>query len=259
MKYTINYAELFKTIFNEAAEVGKYYKYFYNYSFANTILLYFQGVRSPVGTFKKWVQQGRSVKKGSKAKLIYFPAKLEKEKIDAKTGETVKVEYITYVLKPCLFALDDTDGNGDLYDEDTQLPGFDKVKLFQQLGITETKYHNVSGNIQGYSIPDDNTIAINPLVAYPIKTILHETAHCLLHKVEAATFSHPNDLLSDDIKEVEAESVAYIVGSFMNVISEEAKIFSRGYIQSWLQNQALEERTIKRIFFAVDKIIKALK
>jgi hypothetical protein len=57
-----------------------------------------------------------------------------------------------------------------------------------------------------------------------------------------------------DIREVEAESVAYILCSLLELpgLTE-----SRGYIQSWLSGAEISDKSAQRIFSAADKILKA--
>lgn len=56
------------------------------------------------------------------------------------------------------------------------------------------------------------------------------------------------------IKEVEAESVAFILCSILELPGQPE---SRGYIQNWLAGQEIPEANAKRIFGAADRILKA--
>jgi hypothetical protein len=53
---------------------------------------------------------------------------------------------------------------------------------------------------------------------------------------------------------VEAEAVALLCCESLGLPGAE---FSRGYIQSWGQGQAISERSAQRIFHAADRILKA--
>lgn len=66
--------------------------------------------------------------------------------------------------------------------------------------------------------------------------------------------SDDNKKTPRDIKEVEAESVAYILCSILDLpgLTE-----SRGYIQHWLNYQQIPEKSAQKIFSAADKILKA--
>jgi len=57
-----------------------------------------------------------------------------------------------------------------------------------------------------------------------------------------------------DVKEVQAESVAFILCSILGLPGLDE---SRGYIQHWLNGADVTEKTAQQIFTAADKILKA--
>jgi hypothetical protein len=115
----------------------------------------------------------------------------------------------------------------------------------------------INGNCQGYAYSSHKQIAINPMAAYPNKTLLHEVAHCLLHG-DDVEFSHGSEL-PRSIKELEAESVAYIVGCTLNILSEQEQLYSRGYIRNWFKGaNSVPEENCQRIIKAVDTILDAI-
>ena len=57
-----------------------------------------------------------------------------------------------------------------------------------------------------------------------------------------------------DIREVEAESTAYILCALLGLPGLDE---SRGYIQSWLNQQQLTDKSVMRIFGAANKIMTA--
>jgi hypothetical protein len=63
-----------------------------------------------------------------------------------------------------------------------------------------------------------------------------------------------DDRTPKDIREVEAESVAYILCSVLDLpgLTE-----SRGYIQNCLDGSEISDKSAQRIFSAADKILKA--
>jgi hypothetical protein len=73
------------------------------------------------------------------------------------------------------------------------------------------------------------------------------------HTKENALMSD-SELTPKNIKEVEAESVAYILCELLNL--EGAKE-SRGYIQHWLNSDTIPDKSAQKIFGAADKILKA--
>ena len=115
----------------------------------------------------------------------------------------------------------------------------------------------VDGNVQGYANVAKKELAINPIAQHPEMTILHEVAHIALkHEVAHIALKHNTAEYDRSIKEVEAETVAYIIGSILKVDENQLKD-SRGYIQLWLSNQALPEKNAKNIFTVANKILKS--
>ena len=121
----------------------------------------------------------------------------------------------------------------------------------QTLDITLIRFDSASGNCQGYA--QGKNIAINPVAALPHKTRFHELAHVVLGHTLEGTMSD-DERTPKDIREVEAESVAYILCSVLNL---PGLIESRGYIQSWLAGAEISDKSAQRIFGAADKILKA--
>lgn len=134
----------------------------------------------------------------------------------------------------------------------SRLNGIKKTAL-DTLGITEGTFNYHSGNCQGYA--SGTSIAINPLAEYPHKTRFHELAHIVLgHTLEHTMVD--SETTPTDIREVEAESVAYILCSLLDLPGVDE---SRGYIQHWLRGQAVSEKSAQKIFSTADKILKAGK
>lgn len=250
------FAQLLNDAVNKEGIISKAYSQFHNYSFTNQILAYIgcaeRGIDvGPIATFKKWQSLGRQVKKGERAISLYLPVVL-KEK-DAEGKETGRTKQI-FLLRPNWFALSQTEG--EAYQAEVKSPEWNAEQALQNLGITVEKFSHVNGNCQGYAKPNDNVIAINPVAQFPHKTRIHEIAHVLLHKTEHDGLLVDNDQLPRDIKEVEAESVAYIIISLLNLPGQ---VESRGYIQNWLQSESIADKSAQRIFGAVEKILKAGK
>jgi hypothetical protein len=252
------YQDLFNTAITNPGKLADYYHCFYSYSFGNMLFLMEQGITSPVATFKRWSSQGRKIIKGSKAKSIWIPntKKGTKEDVD---GDLVEFSYTRFFAKACIFELNDTTG-GEYYSPSVALPQFDKTKILDSFEIEEIEFSaEKSLNTQGYAFSTLREIAINPIAAYPVKTFLHEVAHCLLHarNDDGLVIAHGLEI-PKSLREVEAESTAFIVGSFLGILDENAQAFSRSYIQNYLAEFPMQDKTCQRIFGAVDKILKAL-
>ena len=231
--------------------ISKCYQAFHNYSMGNQLLAWSQlqgrgmGL-APIATYKRWSELGRQVKKGEKAIALVMPVTIsKKDGAGEKTGEVFSM----FTLRNNWFTLDQTEGTE--YNPEPVIPAWCKVKALETLQITEIKFDSPNGNSQGYA--QGKNIAINPVAALPHKTRFHELAHVVLgHTAEHAM--HDDDRTPKDIKEVEAESVAYILCSVLDL---PGLIESRGYIQSWLSGGEITDKSAQRIFGAADKILKA--
>ena len=247
-----NYKELLLNAINPANEkkISKAYKVFHNYSITNQFLAMQQMDEiSPISTFKKWSDMGRKVKKGSKAIALYMPINIkEKDENGKETGE----EKTFFILKRNWFSFDQTQTEGDNQEiEAIQVNEWNQQKALEALDIKKIKFEKVNGNTQGYAF--SRNIAINPIAENPLKTAVHEMAHIILgHTAETENEYIQN--LTKEQREVEAESVAFIFCA-VNECSDLAN--SRGYIQHYLKNNELDEKSAKRIFTTANKIIKA--
>jgi Zn-dependent peptidase ImmA (M78 family) len=86
--------------------------------------------------------------------------------------------------------------------------------------------------------------------------MVHEIAHVLLHGNDDEFID--NKVLSRNIKEVQAEMVAFLVMSMLGVTDEEVLSESRGYIQNWLKDGKIEPSETKQVMRAVDKILEVI-
>ena len=243
------------TMLNDAVTqhgiISTCYTAFHGYSLGNQMLAYSQCVGrdlqiGPIATYKRWSELGRQVKKGEKALQLVMPVTINKKD---GTGEKTGEIFSMFTLRNNWFTFAQTEG--ETYNPESVIPAWDKTKALEVLGITEVNFDSVNGNSQGYAI--GKSIAINPVAALPHKTRFHELAHVVLgHTLENAM--HDNELTPRDIREVEAESVAYIL---CNLLDLAGLIESRGYIQNWLSNGDISDKSAQRIFSAADKILKA--
>jgi hypothetical protein len=156
-----------------------------------------------------------------------------------------------FTLKNNWFTLDQTEGED--FANEVNTPAWCSDTALAALDITQVRYDSANGNSQGYAT--GRNIAINPVAALPHKTRFHELAHVVLgHTLEGAM--HDSETTPRDIREVEAESVAYILCS---VLALPGLTESRGYIQGWLAGGEISDKSAQRIFGAADKILKAGK
>jgi antirestriction protein ArdC len=210
-----------------------------------------------LGTFKHWQEKGMNVLKGQKAIQMYMPLtkKIEVE----REGEIVEEIKTFFSMRPNWFAMSQTDGWRDGF-ADIETPpecNWDSRLALSKLGVSLEAFNLMEANCEGYSFVNTPTVAISPLAEHPIGVLVHELAHQLLHNEgDGKEFSHA-------AKEVEAESVAYIVCASLGLLDEVAVNNSRKYIQSYssemtgLDVESIKTAHSRRIFAAVDKILKA--
>jgi hypothetical protein len=262
------YETLIQKALNEPGTINKAFNLFHDYSFSNTLLAYFQmqarGLDvTPIGTFRKWKSLNKTVAKGSKALAILYPVfssfwKDEEVKNEdgSKTIKRVKITYISgFEVHHEHFALSQCKEYGTEEPQRVDLK-VDWDRVLNDLNISKVKWDEVEGNAQGYARPIKRELAINPLCTSRDKTMVHEIAHILLHGNDEEF--KDNKVLARNIKEVQAEMVAYLVMSMLGVTDEEVLSESRGYIQHWLSNDKVEPSETKQVMRAVDKILEAI-
>lgn len=238
------------TTFNEA------YRHFHNYSVQNCFLAMIQCMfrEIPLGainTYNGWKELGRNVKKGEKAISLLMPWKV-KEKTAKKEEETKKT---VFVFRPNWFVLSQTDGS-QVEDSANEIV-WDKFFALAELGIEEIPFSLPEGNTLGYA--QKNTFAVSPLCDSYKAVLFHELAHIVLGHTKNGSMLTDEPTLDRNLQEVEAELVAHLLMLTLNAYQPDSKVISdsRGYIQSWLCNKTLPMKSIKAIFSATNKILKA--
>lgn len=244
-------------------ELRKAYYAFHRYSALNQRLAAMQlrqrGLPvSPLGTFKAWQSKGINVLKGSKAIQMYMPLSKKVEEED-KDGNVKTSSKTFFAMRPNWFAMSQTDGWNDGV-ADLEAPEgceWEAERALAKLGVSLESFNMTNAACGGYSFVERPVVTVSPLADHPIGVLVHELAHQLLHNEgDGKDFAHA-------AKEVEAESVAYIVCDSLGLLDEQAVNNSRHYIQSYAsQMVGFDTDSIKavhsrRIFGAVDKILKA--
>lgn len=245
----INFKDFVKEIFENEGKLSSAYSAFHRYSLANCWLAMKQtGNLEPINTYKGWQKLGRQVKKGSKAIELMMPITC-KRKFEDKNGEEAEATFQRFIYRKNWFSLSQTEG-----EEYSPEPfnGFCVEKAMAELKINREKFSHHSGNCQGYAIPSEKVIAINPVAYNPFKTTIHEIAHCLMHDSEQA---HDSAALPICEKELEAEGVAYMVCAALN--KRDGLEYSRGYIQHWIKRDDVAQKHFRRIMATANKILQA--
>jgi hypothetical protein len=177
------------------------YAKFYQYSAFNVwLILMAKPEASHVAGFKKWQTLGRYVRQGEHGIPILAPI------FTTATNEKVEEEQRLVGFKT-VFVFDVSQTEGEPLPEPPDWKSPEKnTELMNKLtryaddkGI-QIQVKHIGHDIQGVSI--GGKIIVDPEAG--TKTLIHEIAHELLHHVEGV-------LTNQTIRELEAESVAYVV------------------------------------------------
>lgn len=227
----------------------KAYSAFHGYSMSNRIAALVQCYErriepGPINTFPGWRNLNRRVKKGEKAIWLCMP--LTRKKKDESGEDHTFIS--SFVWKPHWFVLAQTEGDAV---QPPRIPAWDKAQALAALGITEAKFGEVDGNVQGYA--KGREVAISPIAALPIKTLFHELAHVELGHTAESDFND-SERTPRNLREAEAEAVALLLCESLQLEGAE---FCRGYIQNWLKGDVIPEKSAQKIFGAADRILRA--
>ena len=252
----------------ELFESEKYKSYlttmskFHNYSVNNTLLIALQRPdASLVAGYQAWQKNfNRHVNKGERGIRILAPApykiKEERDKLDPVTGEvmldkdgtpqTEEVEIkIPAFRAVSVFDVSQTDGEPLPELEAKELlstvEGYeDFINAITYVAHAPIGFEDIPGASKGYFNIEKNRIAVQEGMSesQTLKTMVHETAHSMLHNKEV----NKEDILAPakdrNTKEVEAESIAFTV---YNHFSIDTSDYSVGYIAGWSNGKDMKE------------------
>lgn len=237
---------------------------FHSYSFRNTILIRAQmPYATHVAGFRRWQELGRQVRKGEKA-LKIFGYRERKTTVDedqddnneTSTNNTFPMRYFPVVSVFDISQTDLIDGNEDQRLA-KQLRGEDTAGIYDALAAWITSqgwiiHIEPTAGANGYTDSTNKKIVLSPNLepAQATKTLIHETAHALMHSDITDYQTHRG------IYETEAESVAYVVaGAF----GADTSAYSIGYVAGWANfDPKVIEETGKRVLRCAHQIIDAL-
>lgn len=230
---------------------------FPRYSVNNSLLIMMQRPDAQLcQSFTGWKQMGRYVKKGEKGISILAPApyKIEKEqtKLDDKgkpvfdaDGEPVKekVEVTIRAFKVVkTFDLAQTDGKELPTIGPSELvgsiEGYPKIlQALQDISPVPVSFEMIGGEAKGFYHLEDKKIVVQDGMSevQTIKTLLHEMAHQKLHDKDAVP--EAKDITRSG-KEVEAESVAYVVCQHYGINTSD---YSFSYVAGWSEGKETPE------------------
>ena len=230
---------------------------FPRYSVNNSLLIMMQRPDAQLcQSFTGWKQMGRYVKKGEKGISILAPApyKIEKEqtKLDDKgkpvfdaDGEPVKekVEVTIRAFKVVkTFDMAQTDGKELPTIGSSELvgsiEGYPKIlQALQDISPVPVSFEMIGVEAKGFYHLEDKKIVVQDGMSevQTIKTLLHEMAHQKLHDKDAVP--ETKDITRSG-KEVEAESVAYVVCQHYGINTSD---YSFSYVAGWSEGKETPE------------------
>lgn len=237
-KYMEELTELLQTGLEEYATSEKYrdllrvMSLFHNYSANNCLLIALQCPHaSYVAGYTSWRNNfHRQVKKGEKAIRIISPIKYkkkneqdeEKEYLGFKSASVFDISSTVQIdsMEPVTIGVEDLQGHVENYK--------DFLDAFQSVSPVPVDFRLFDGDARGYYSDTEKIIVIQDGMTerQSVKTLVHEIAHAMLHTKEKLQ-EHKKDRKQ---KELEAESVAYVVCEHFGFYSED---YSFPYIVGW--------------------------
>ena len=230
---------------------------FHNYSFGNVLEIARQmPTASRVAGFWTWKNLGRSVKAGSKGIRILAPIVGVRRKKDEEAEKDITKQNTRVLLgfrNAYVFDVSQTDGI-DLPElrEVTGDPGenIDRLAAFLKAQGIQLVYNEKIAPALGMSYGGRIAILPGQSKAEEFSTLVHETAHELLHKAERRTAT------TKTVRETEAEAVAFVVGKAVGLVAGTA---SADYIQLYHGNASLLAESLEVIQQTASVILAALE
>jgi len=230
---------------------------FHQYSFGNVMEIARQmPTATRVAGFWTWKNLGRNVKAGQKGIRILAPIVGVRRKKDAEANKDITKQNERALLgfrNAYVFDISQTDGvdlpslhevSGDPGENIDRLAAFVKSK-----GIQLVYNANIAPAL-GMSYGGRIAILPGQSKAETFATLVHETAHELLHRSERRTVT------TKIVRETEAEAVAFVVGKAVGLVNEEA---SASYIQLYKGNASLLAESLEVIQQTASAILAALE
>ena len=230
---------------------------FHTYSANNQVLIAMQMPdATAVAGYNSWIRNfDRHVKRGEKSITILAPMKV-KIKIDTDRrdadGKIIQEERETIKFRPVsVFDVSQTEGK-PLPEIITELTG--DVSRYEQLLYAARQaapypieIGAVEGSAKGWCNYAQEKIVIKEGMseAQTLKTAFHETAHARIHGGDTDK--------SREQKEVEAESIAYVVCSHFGLDTSD---YSFGYVATWAGRQDIN--LLKQSLQTISQTAKAI-
>ena len=230
---------------------------FHNYSFGNVLEIARQmPTATRVAGFWTWKNLGRSVNAGAKGIRILAPIVGVRRKKDEEAEKDITKQNTRALLgfrNAYVFDISQTNGV-DLpeMEQATGDPGesIERLSAFlmaQGIGLV---YNEKIAPALGMSYGGRIAILPGQTKAEEFSTLVHETAHELLHKAERRTAT------TKTVRETEAEAIAFVVGKAVGLVNGSA---SADYIQLYHGNASLLAESLEVIQQTSSVILAALE
>ena len=230
---------------------------FHNYSFGNVLEIARQMPSAKrVAGFWTWKNLGRSVKAGQKGIRILAPIVGVRRKKDAEANQDITKQNERVLLgfrNAYVFDVSQTDGvEVPALNEVTGDPGenIDILAAFLKSKGIQLVYTEKIAPALGMSYGGRIAILPGQSKAETFATLVHETAHELLHRSERRTVT------TKTVRETEAEAVAFVVGKAVGLVNDSA---SASYIQLYHGNASLLAESLEVIQQTASVILAALE
>jgi N-terminal domain of anti-restriction factor ArdC len=230
---------------------------FHNYSFGNVMEIARQmPTATRVAGFWTWKNLGRSVMAGQKGIRILAPIVGVRRKKDEEANKDITKQNERVLLgfrNAYVFDISQTDGV-DLPEmhEVSGDPGenIDRLTAFVESKGIQLVYNANIAPALGMSYGGRIVILPGQSKAEIFATLVHETAHELLHRSERRTVT------TKTVRETEAEAVAFVVGKAVGLVNEDA---SASYIQLYRGNASLLAESLEVVQQTASIILAALE
>ncbi|HEM3467946.1 TPA: toprim domain-containing protein [Streptococcus suis] len=193
---------------------------------------------SMVASFQKWKNDfDRQVQKGERGLKVWTPYTVKLKNPDGsprldKDGNEMSVTRFTLGT---VFDVSQTQGKEipkPIYNLEGDVPDFETIylatKQTAQLNNVSIRFDTIEGSANGYYHPSKNEIVLadkQMSEAQILKTLFHEMTHADLHSKDTN--------YSRSEKELQAESVVYVVANHYGIDTSE---YSFGYLKFWSQD-----------------------
>lgn len=249
----------------EFKEILEFFAKFHSYSFRNQILIQMQKPNaSYVAGYKQWQDKfNRQVKKGEQGIAILAPQKykttetklVEGKQSNANIMEEKIEEEVTKIYFKTVYVFDISQTEGESIPEvninikNTCSEALEPLKEFAETKDIDLKFKSFDrDSYKGYSKLGEIVINSDLNQTEQASTLVHELGHELLHETR-----EKRKELTTEIKEMEAESVSFVVMDSLGV-----EIGSDRYLALYKKTYNLK-RSLKRIYTVSKEIMDYLE